>query len=164
MKTLTDTEFFHSKFPTNFLYYKNQPFEDSIKLYLKFGKIGYIHKDLLEERFNNKYKVVLAKASEEYNFKLNPKLIDKNDICSLTFNILYLSESKEECLNYISYINTNFFKFFLSLKKKTQDMNFNAFRFVPLLSFKEEWNDEKLYKLFNLTEEEIKYIEETIQC
>jgi site-specific DNA-methyltransferase (adenine-specific) len=33
---------------------------------------------------------------------------------------------------------------------------------IPLLDFTQEWTDEKLYKEFNLTEEEIKFIEKNI--
>lgn len=33
---------------------------------------------------------------------------------------------------------------------------------IPWLDFSKEWNDEKLYKYFNLSEDEIKFIEKII--
>ena len=35
----------------------------------------------------------------------------------------------------------------------------SLFKFVPLLDFKESWDDDKLYKKYNLSSDDIKYIE-----
>ena len=34
---------------------------------------------------------------------------------------------------------------------------------VPIQDFSESWNDEKLYKKYNLTQEEVDFIESTIR-
>ena len=38
-----------------------------------------------------------------------------------------------------------------------------SFRFVPLQDFSKPWTDEELYKKYNLTEEEIHFIESMIK-
>ena len=38
-----------------------------------------------------------------------------------------------------------------------------CFMFVPVQNFTEEWTDEKLYKKYELTEDEIAFIESTIR-
>ena len=50
----------------------------------------------------------------------------------------------------------------VSIKKKTQNGPRGVYQFVPLQDFTEEWTDEKLYKKYGLTADEIAYIEEKI--
>ena len=42
-------------------------------------------------------------------------------------------------------------------------MTKEVFSFVPLQDFNEEWTDEKLYKKYGLSEDEIAYIENVIK-
>ena len=70
--------------------------------------------------------------------------------------------TQQECENIISYIKTRFFRYLVSIKKKTQNGPRGVYQFVPLQDFTEEWTDEKLYKKYGLTAEEIAYIEEKI--
>lgn len=39
----------------------------------------------------------------------------------------------------------------------------DSFRFVPLQDFSKLWTDEELYKKYNLTDEEIQFIESMIK-
>ena len=70
--------------------------------------------------------------------------------------------SKEEAENVISYINTKFFHFMLGLKKITQHTTVKVYEFVPMQDFSQTWNDDKLYKKYNLTVEEIAFIEASV--
>jgi hypothetical protein len=45
----------------------------------------------------------------------------------------------------------------------TQQMSKANFRFVPLQDFTKPWTDEELYKKYNLTNEEIQFIESMIK-
>ena len=65
--------------------------------------------------------------------------------------------------NVLSYINTKFFHFMVSLKKNTQEARRNVYTLVPMQNFSESWTDEKLYKKYNLTQEEIDFIESMIR-
>ena len=89
---------------------------------------------------------------------------EPGSICSQTYLTIGHLENftKKECINIMSYINTKFFRFLVRAKKITQDAAKGVYQFVPLLNFEEEWDDEKLYKKYELTEEEILYIENTI--
>jgi site-specific DNA-methyltransferase (adenine-specific) len=49
------------------------------------------------------------------------------------------------------------------LKKNTQDAPARVYSFVPLQDFSEPWTDEKLYKKYGLTDEEIAFIESMIR-
>ena len=67
-----------------------------------------------------------------------------------------------EAENFLSYIKTDFARFCLSIYKITQNQYSNIFEYVPWLDFDKEWTDDKLYKHFDLTEIEVKFIENNI--
>ena len=46
--------------------------------------------------------------------------------------------------------------------KGTMQVTRSVFGLIPLLDFKESWNDEKLYKKYSLTEDEIAFISSMI--
>ena len=63
----------------------------------------------------------------------------------------------------MSYIKTRFFRFLVLLKKPTQNTAKDTYQFVPQQDFDEEWTDEKLYRKYGLTAEEIAYIEKMVR-
>ncbi len=97
-----------------------------------------------------------------------PFLGEPNSVCSQTFLVIgYDSEkynfSKKECENIITYIQTKFFRYLVSIKKKTQNGPRGVYQFVPVQDFTQEWTDEMLYRKYNLSEGEISLIENTIR-
>lgn len=97
-----------------------------------------------------------------------PILGEPNSLCSQTFLVIGWDTekhnfSKEECENIISYIQTKFFRFLVSIVKKTHHASKQVYRFVPMQDFSKPWTDEELYKKYNLTQEEIDYIESMIR-
>ena len=93
---------------------------------------------------------------------------EPNSVCSQTYLVIgYNPElhnyTKEQCENIISYIKTRFFRYLVSIKKKTQNGPRGVYQFVPLQDFNEEWTDEKLYKKYGLTQEEIDFIESMVR-
>jgi site-specific DNA-methyltransferase (adenine-specific) len=71
--------------------------------------------------------------------------------------------SKEQCENIVSYISTKFFRYLVSLKKRTQNGPRHVYQFVPIQDFSKPWNDDKLYKKYKLTTDEIAFIEKMIR-
>jgi hypothetical protein len=65
----------------------------------------------------------------------------------------------ENCLNYFK---TQFFGFCLSIFKNKSDIDCGELRLVPWLDFTQKWTDEKLYQEFNITQEEIEFINKFI--
>ncbi len=49
------------------------------------------------------------------------------------------------------------------LKRPTQDALRKVYSFVPVQDFSEPWTDEKLYAKYNLTDDEIAFIESMIR-
>ena len=90
---------------------------------------------------------------------------EPNSVCSQTYLIIGYNESFSEltCRNIITYMSTRFFRYMVFVKKKTQDNPSSVFALVPLQDFTKPWTDEELYKKYNLTDEEIQFIESMIK-
>jgi len=51
----------------------------------------------------------------------------------------------------------------MSLVTSSQAINKQSFAYVPLQDFTKPWTDEELYRKYNLTDEEIAFIESMIK-
>jgi site-specific DNA-methyltransferase (adenine-specific) len=92
---------------------------------------------------------------------------EPNSVCSQTYLVIgYDNEShnfsEKECDNIIDYIKTRFFRYLVSIIKKTQNGPRGVYRFVPVQDFNEKWTDEKLYLKYGLSKKQIEYIESLI--
>ena len=93
---------------------------------------------------------------------------EPNSVCSQTFLVIGYDPEKHnfsetECKNIITYIQTRFFRYLVSIKKKTQNGPRGVYQFVPMQDFSKPWTDEELYAKYGLTEEEIAFIESMIK-
>lgn len=93
---------------------------------------------------------------------------EPNSVCSYTYLVIgYDAEkhnfSKDQCMNILSYIHTRFFRFMVSIKKKTQNTTRDLFQFAPLQDWSKPWSDIDLYKKYDLSNDEIEYIESMIK-
>ncbi|MBS9773778.1 MAG: Eco57I restriction-modification methylase domain-containing protein [Tenacibaculum sp.] len=152
---------------SSFKSYKKTSFENSIKV---FGNkfIGYVKEEQIKKnkQWIKDHKILIPKAIGSGNSKtdwLKPIYAEPNSCCTQTYLIIGPFATKKRCKNVMSYINTKFFHFCLTLIKNTQDAMRGVYEFVPQQNFDEEWTDEKLYKKYGLTEEEIAFIESMIR-
>lgn len=93
---------------------------------------------------------------------------EPNSVCSQTFLVIGYDPKKHnfseiECKNIIKYIQTRFFRYLVSIKKKTQNGPRGVYQFVPLQDFSKSWTDKELYSKYGLTQEEIEFIESMIK-
>lgn len=80
-----------------------------------------------------------------------------------TYCVIGPFESKEICMNVISYIKTKFFRFLVMLMKPTQHAPAKVYGFVPVQDFSKLWTDDDLYAKYGLTDEEIAFIDSMIK-
>ena len=95
--------------------------------------------------------------------RLKPSLGKPYEICTETFLRVGSFKIVQEAENVISYMNTSFFHILMFLKKVSHHVTAKVYEFVPIQDFNENWTDEKLYKKYNLTGEEIAFIESMIR-
>jgi len=152
--------------PTNFKG-KKEPFEGAVKIYVN-GGVGYIEKEgvLKNQHWIKEHKVIVPYAvgsGDSKTDKVNPIYAEPNSCCTETYLVIGPFATKKQCENVMQYIETKFLHFCLTLKKNTQHSTKEFYQFVPQQNFDEAWTDEKLYKKYRLTPEEIAYIEKMVR-
>lgn len=151
--------------------YKFKKFDNSVAFYYNGWKkegLGFIDKKYIKKNIDwiNEYKLFVPKAIGSGDSKtdlIKPVFPEKNSCCSETYIVIGPFHSKNAMENAASYLNTKFFHFLVSLKKITQEARRGVYTFVPMQDFSETWTDEKLYKKYNLTKEEIEFIESLVR-
>ena len=111
----------------------------------------------------NKYKVMIAYAYGErgqfpYRVIGEPFIAHPNSVCTETYLVINSFDTLQEAESLISYMKTRFFRFLVLQRKNTQHATAKAYALVPKLNWTEHWNDEKLFKLFDITESEKSFI------
>ena len=91
------------------------------------------------------------------------EMLEPGTICTETYMMLCTYKSKTVCANVLKYLKTRFVRALIAMATSTQHMSKANFRFVPLQDFTKSWTDEELYKKYNLTDDEIKFIESMIK-
>ena len=71
--------------------------------------------------------------------------------------------NQKEAENLYSYLSTKFARFMLLMAVSSINLSKDKFRFVPLQDFSRPWTDQDLYEKYNLSEDEIAYIEKLIK-
>ena len=92
-----------------------------------------------------------------------PFLGSKGTACTETYLLIGPFANDTESNNVISYIKTKFFRFLVMLKKPSQHATSKVYSFVPIQDYSHTWTDEELYKKYNLTDNEIAFIESMIK-
>ncbi len=155
-------------FSSDFRNFEEESFAGAIKIYAN-KSVGWIPKGIIKLNTDwiNKYKVYISFAYGMGDFPhqiINkPFLGEPNSCCTETYLHIGPFDSKKTAENVISYIKTKFFRFLVLQIKSTQNATRKVYQFVPLQDFNEPWTDEKLYKKYGLTQEEIDLIESMIR-
>lgn len=147
--------------------------EDCV-LYSLNGK-SYITKNEISDRDNllNKYKVIMTKAMSGGNKPSNDgsylvisstmRVLKPNEVCTETYLCIGSFENETEANNLCDYMKTKFFRFLLLQALTSINISKDKFLFVPLQDFSKLWTDSELYEKYNLTDEEINFIESMIR-
>lgn len=159
----------------------------NIKLYVNksIHKVdcGFIRLEDIEKNseFRYGYKVYIPSASGtgNDNMILGKAFVgDKDSVCSQTYLVIGYNcnkgtLTKKECERIVKYIHTKFFRYMVSIKKKTQNGSRRVYQLVPMQDFTNrsdiDWDksvseiDQQLYRKYGLSEEEKKHIELSIK-
>lgn len=159
-----------SPFGLNTNHYGNaKKTSDSDVLYFERKGFNYISRSQITKNTEaiNKWKLYIAKTAEDG--KLPGKVIGNitegtpGTICSGTYLMVGPFDSEDIMRNVKSYMMTKFFRVLVAANKISQDAYAKVYDGVPMLDFSRPWTDSDLYDRYNLTEEEIEFIETVIK-
>ena len=101
--------------------------------------------------------------NDKYRVLSRTELLLENQICSQSYLIICPSSNKTTASNTLSYLKTKFVRFLILQTLVGMNISINNFIFVPWLDFSKPWTDEELYKKYDLSQEEINFIESMIK-
>lgn len=101
-------------------------------------------------------------AAVETKFLSKPRLAGPSTACTETYLVAGHFDTEQEALHYAAYLRTRFVRFLVSLRKSTQHATRDVYAFVPDLPLDQEWTDAKLYARYDLTSDEIAFIESQV--
>lgn len=148
----------------------------NINDYTLFSLNGYSYiektKVLDKEDIIKSYKVIMTKAMSggnkpssdgKYQVVSTIKILNPDEICTETYLILKTFDNRASAENLCQYVKTKFFRFLLLQALTSINISKDKFLFVPMQDFSKPWTDEELYKKYNLSKEEIDFIESMIK-
>jgi site-specific DNA-methyltransferase (adenine-specific) len=120
-----------------------------------------------------KWKVLISKASHDHGGQSGKdgtrrilsriEVIPPDTVCTESYLIIGPYNTKREAVNMANYLRLKFSRFLISTILLTQNITKDKFQFVPHVDLSDCLTDSKLYKMYELTNEEISYIESMIR-
>lgn len=163
--------------PNTYKGHKTKEFDSDVKVYVSGndreirGTVAYARLSEIEKGHEmiKWHKVLIGKAgsgSDTFPHPILPRPFygDNNSVCNESYLIIGPFKNKIECENVMSYICTKFFRVLVLLKKNSQNAARGVYQLVPQQNFSKPWTDEELYKKYNLTDEEITFIESMVKA
>ena len=153
---------------------ESEPVRNSVTLFSSKGK-GYVKRNKVLQglKLVDKFKVMMSKVTSEHAgepdkggmFKVVSKmqLLRPKEICTFSYFIVGDYDNEDEGLNLLGYLSTKFARFLLLQSVSSINISKDKFCFVPLQDFSKSWTDDELYKKYELTNDEISFIESMIK-
>ena len=157
---------------------------DDLKVYTSKGE-GYLRKTAVKSNVDlvGKYKLSMGKvlsghigetdASGQVKVIATLLPLAPNEVTTDSYLIIGAFKTKKEATNILSYFKTKLLRFLLLQSLVSMNISRGNFRFVPLQDFTSksdiDWSatipeiDRQLYKKYNLTDDEIAFVEKMIK-
>jgi site-specific DNA-methyltransferase (adenine-specific) len=150
--------------------------EDSVEIISSEG-VGYVSRSEVKKNPNliDQYKVLIGRLvpsngeldvnpADGYRVITNTRILKPGQIHTESYLLIGAFKTLKEAENFEGFIKLKFPRFLLRQAISSVNVTKECFRFVPVQNFKEAWTDQKLYKLYDLTESEIDFVESTIRA
>ena len=149
-------------------------FADAVTLITSEGR-SYVDKINLVKNKDQlcKYKVCFGKINPDrggvngnastYNVINKPFIALPNEIISESYLLIDTFDNEDEANNCLKYFTTKFVRFLIFMTMSSMNLTNNNLLFIPKLDYTKTWADEELYHKYNLTGQEIDFIESMIK-
>jgi hypothetical protein len=103
----------------------------------------------------DQWKVLLVKAHgtsgrDDVTILGEPVVAGPGTACTETYLVIGVCAHEDEARNLAAYMRTRFVRFLVSLRKITQNITRDSYKFVPVLPMDRLWTDEDLYKRYGI--------------
>lgn len=136
-----------------------------LECFTKRGIVKRISKNKITKNVEsiNKYKIIYPKAISDGGIPHRADqifILEPGQICTETYMVVEAFNSRKEADTLLKYLQTDFVRFLVSVKKITQDMTKDTWCLVPEIDLKNIKTEEEIYKMFDLSQKEIAFIKE----
>ena len=163
---------------------KDKAFRNSVEVRCAHEVVRFYEKSKITKNTQilNSYKVFTSKGNGGAGLLTDDKAVNiigksyvakPNTACTDSMIPFGVFNNKVEAVNLQKYMTTKFLRFMVGILKVSQNLYQNVYQFVPLQDFTEksdiDWTqpisdiDKQLYRKYNLSEEEIAFIESMIK-
>lgn len=121
----------------------------------------------------DKWKVIVSRVVYEHAGSADSKgqrrvlsvleILGPKEVCTETYIVVKAFDTEPQAKNCYDYLSLKFPRFLISQVASAQMINKKSFLFVPEVDFDRSWTDEEIYSEFELSEDEIAYIERRIK-
>jgi site-specific DNA-methyltransferase (adenine-specific) len=91
------------------------------------------------------------------------EVLPPGTICTETYLVIGSYLKEEHARNLVTYMKTRFFRFLLSLSMYSHSITKDTYEFIPILDMTKHWSDNQLYRRYDLSKDEIDFIESRIR-
>lgn len=91
------------------------------------------------------------------------EILKPSEICNQSYLVICPDGKKENAENTFNYLKTKFVRFLILQTLTGMNLSISNFQFVPWVDFSRSWSDEDLYSKYNLSQDEINFIESMIK-
>lgn len=155
--------------------------DNDVKIYASKGRVGFLPRPRIKRNLElvDSYKVLTAFANnigtDLPDDNLNTIVSEPKSACTETYLVIggNLKLTRDTANNLSKYLKTKFVRMLIMLAKANQNGTRKTYRFVPLQSFTSDsdidWSqsiaeiNQQLYRKYELSEEEIIFIEENVK-
>ena len=130
-------------------------------------------KVLVGKEMIDSWKVITSKVSYDHGGQPDKdgmrrvlskvEILPPGTICTETYIVVGCFPNKAKAINLANYLRTRFVRFLVSQLSFSQDITKERFVFVPILDMSDEWSDANLYKHYDLSKDEVAFIESMIR-
>lgn len=120
-----------------------------------------------------KWKVIVSRLTAEHAGQVDKDgrrgilsslgILPPHHVCTETYLVAGVFDTENEALSFQTYLKSRIVRFLIAQIAVTQQLSKVCFSLVPQQDFSEVWTDEKLYRKYGLTAEEIAFIERMIK-
>jgi site-specific DNA-methyltransferase (adenine-specific) len=138
----------------------NQVNPDYVRCYVsqKNGLVKWIDKNSLRRTDSDKWRVLTPRANGQSGSGFGNIFISSpGEYYSDTY-ISFISNTQAEAESIASFLKTDLANYLLSVRKVSQDVSSETLKWIPLVPFDREWNNDNIAEWFNLTQEDKKLI------
>lgn len=92
-----------------------------------------------------------------------PEVAGPNSVCTQTWIVAGPLKSKKQAETVVRYLQSSFARFIVSLRKISQHAMRGVYHWLPQQDWNQDWTNEKLYKKYGITDQEIAFINRMVR-